>query len=77
MKRRRGRPRQSKDIKLSASVRQARRRARLKAEGTTTITLQLPVAFVNHLRSKARESGRTISMELHAIIAAHRAAEGE
>lgn len=77
MKRKRGRPRQSKDIKLSAAARQARRRARLKAEGTTTITLQLPVEFANHLRSKARESGRTISMELHAIIAASQADEGE
>jgi hypothetical protein len=76
MKRKRGRPRRSKDIKLSAAARQARRRERLKLDGVTVVTLPLPIEFVDWLRATARENGRTLSEQFNAIIAAARAAEG-
>lgn len=75
MKRKRGRPRRSKDIKLSAAARQARRRERLKSEGMTVITLSLFTEFVDWLRASAIENGRTLSEQFNAIIAAARAAE--
>lgn len=76
MRRKRGRPRRSKDIKLSAAARQARRRERLKLDGVTVVTLPLPVEFIDWLRAKASANGRTMSQEFIAIIAAARAAEG-